>query len=243
MGKRVKWLVLGVMLGMLWGGMTVQAENALFTEENFITKETFDYERYAVDYPDVAGAIGYDREGLWLHYQTAGKAEGRKAYSTSAEINGMLRAYRILGSIVNDSMSEREKVKAVHDWMCEHIDYDYDNYLNDTIPASSRNPDGVLSSGRAVCQGYAETFQVFMDILEIECELVSGTADNGFTVGGHAWNQVKVDGSWYNIDVTWDDPVYTYNGVRRQHTVYDYFLISNAQIGRDHTTTQAVHEG
>ena len=49
MGKRVKWLVLGVMLGMLWSGMAVQAENASFTEENFITKETFDYERYAIE--------------------------------------------------------------------------------------------------------------------------------------------------------------------------------------------------
>ena len=70
-----------------------------------------------------------------------------------------------------------------------------------------------------------------------------GSSDRRFTAGGalvdvtgyaggqsHAWNKVRVNGNWYNIDVTWDDPVSS-----RPMLLYDYFLISDAAIGRDHT--------
>lgn len=44
-----------------------------------------------------------------------------------------------------------------------------------------------------------------MDLLDIECVTVEGTAYNG--TEDHAWNMVRLDGDWYCVDVTWDDPV------------------------------------
>ena len=55
----------------------------------------------------------------------------------------------------------------------------------------------------AVCQGYAETMKLFLDALGIENKLVYGTG------GGisHVWNLLCLDGDWYHMDVTWDDPL------------------------------------
>ena len=57
-----------------------------------------------------------------------------------------------------------------------------------------------------------------MTVLGIPCETIEG-AD-------HAWNRVAVNGVWLYIDVTWDDPIYTVNGVRRDKLRYTYFLIT-----------------
>jgi transglutaminase/protease-like cytokinesis protein 3 len=40
----------------------------------------------------------------------------------------------------------------------------------------------------------------------------------------HVWNIVKVDGKWYNIDLTWDDPILD-NG--ESMISYDFFLKNN----------------
>ncbi|MBQ6734721.1 MAG: D-alanyl-D-alanine carboxypeptidase [Lachnospiraceae bacterium] len=45
-----------------------------------LTKENFDFERYARTYPDVRAAFGVNRDKLWNHYQSFGIKENRKAY-------------------------------------------------------------------------------------------------------------------------------------------------------------------
>ena len=50
-------------------------------EGYLLTKETFDFIRYADEYLDLKAAFGYDRERLWNHFQAAGAAEGRRAYA------------------------------------------------------------------------------------------------------------------------------------------------------------------
>jgi len=212
---------------------------ARLDKDSLIHAHNFDYKRYAEDYPDVVNVVGSGANELWNHYQTSGKQEGRKAFATSPYMNSLIKVCDIAGTITTDSMSERDKVKAVHDWICTNIEYDHDNYLNGTIPVSSYRTHGAITTGKAVCQGYAELFEDFMDALGIDCIIVSGRADNGKVVDGHAWNQVKVDGKWYNIDVTWDDPVTSRGG---QLTRYDYFLIGNAQISKDHFTSQDIHD-
>ena len=62
---------------------------------------------------------------------------------------------------------------------------------------------GAFVNHNAVCQGYALAFKVLMDRAGIPCCYVSSDAIN------HAWNMVRLDGNWYHVDVTWDDPIYT----------------------------------
>lgn len=67
---------------------------------------------------------------------------------------------------------------------------------------------GVGSEG-PVCEGYSRALKVLCDRLEIPCVLVEGYARSGLAdaSGAHMWNYVQVDGQWYAVDVTWNDPV------------------------------------
>ena len=131
--------------------------------------------------------------------------------------------------IVTSSMTEIQKVKKIHDWIVNNTEYDIDNYNKGTIPQSSYTVKGVIQQHKAVCQGYAETFQAMALSAGIDTEIVTGKA---YGMGGyaeHMWNQVKIDNNWYNIDVTWDDPISTSDIL-----VYDYFLVPDSVITKDH---------
>ncbi|MDE6054058.1 MAG: hypothetical protein K2G55_09905 [Lachnospiraceae bacterium] len=45
----------------------------------------FDMEYYAQTYPDVTAVLGTDRDELYNHYVTYGKAEGRNAYAPGTQ--------------------------------------------------------------------------------------------------------------------------------------------------------------
>lgn len=186
----------------------------------------FDALRYAADYPDLFAAFGNNKAALWNHYKTYGIAEGRTAYGITDRVNAELLIFDVAASITDEGMSDTEKVRVVHDWIVNNTVYDYQNYLDDTIPDVSYEIEGVMLRGVAVCSGYAQAFDCFMYVLGIECEYVSGVANGG----GHAWNRVMIDGNWLYVDCTWDDPISKRGNVLR----HNYFLISYDEISKDH---------
>lgn len=134
-------------------------------------------------------------------------------------------------------MTSIEKALAIHDYITYNVDYDYANYLADTIPSSSYTAEGALIGGKAVCAGYAFAFSLLAETAGFEVTYVGGSADNGSGKGYacHAWNEIKIDGVWYNVDTTWDDPTYE-NKPASDHSnnCYDYFLVSDATLGKNH---------
>ena len=64
---------------------------------------------------------------------------------------------------------------------------------------------GSTGEGGPVCESYSKAFKVLCDKAGIRCVLVDGTVD-GTVDEAHMWNYVQVDGSWYAVDVTWNDP-------------------------------------
>ncbi len=60
-------------------------------------------------------------------------------------------------------------------------------------------PYGVLKYGSYICVGNATTFKLFMDMLNIPCQIIHSTGE-----GEHAWDLVQIDGDWYHVDVTFD---------------------------------------
>lgn len=85
-------------------------------------------------------------------------------------------------------------------YMVENIDYAYNRYVSDTMVTDDYTAYGALVKGEAVCSGYARAF----DELARRCDLESIYVSNK----RHAWNLVKLDdGSWYHVDVTWEDPI------------------------------------
>lgn len=111
-----------------------------------------------------------------------------------------------LEEMLRDGMTPAEQELAVHDWIIDHAAYDESH----TFPNRS-HPYGLLVEGQAICMGYANTFQLFMDLLDIPCVTVIGAS--GGSREDHAWNLVQLDGDWYAVDTTWDDPLGSYVGV------------------------------
>ena len=84
----------------------------------------------------------------------------------------------------------------------------------------------VLTEGMSYgnCLGYSSTFQLLMDLSGVECITVVGAAFGSRE--DHAWNMVKLDGEWYCVDVTWDDPT----GAARNGRHHRYFNVTSAYL-------------
>lgn len=171
---------------------------------DWYVRKYFNAARYAQDNPDVAQIIGNDPQALLDHYLNYGMAEGRKlAFYGYCPYD---RVYAVAAEIINPGMSDREKVTAIHDWVCGHTTYDYDSFYAGKIPEGSHSVEGLFDTGKSVCQGYADTMKALMDAAGLRNELVSGYVKNGASGGGaHAWNRVYIGNEWLYVDATWDD--------------------------------------
>lgn len=112
----------------------------------------------------------------------------------------------------------------------ERVLYIHDAIVNATSYTTSggeykRDADGPLVNGSALCEGYSKAFVYLCQSIGIEAACISGDAG-----GDHMWNIVKLDGDWYQMDVTFDDPVSTVPLCQ-----YNYFCITTAQMNKDHT--------
>ncbi len=156
-------------------------------------------------------------------------AKGNETPATTSEQG---RVNEIIGQIVTPGMDTLEKIKAVHDYLVKNIYYD--------TSLNARGIYNTLFNHIAVCTGYSETFKLFMDTLGIPCVLVTGYG-NGT---GHEWNAIQLDGAWYHIDVTWDDPLYNGSGSSDypdgENMQYTYFLVPTVVIKQDHTISSEV---
>lgn len=124
-------------------------------------------------------------------------------------------------SEANKLNSDYAKLKYIHDWIINRTVYKIGNTAYET------EADGVFVYGRAVCEGYSKAFMYLAQSLGFECVCVIGTGG----VYDHMWNLVKLEGNWYHVDVTWDDPIMADGS---QVLRSNYFLISDSQILRNH---------
>lgn len=146
----------------------------------------------------------------------------------NAEVQAQVQS--IVNSVVTSGMSDYEIAKALHDWLVLNCEYDMRLYSGD-MPYSSYTAYGALMDGTAVCAGYAQAYRLLMEYAGVDCEYVTGRARGG----GHAWNIVKIDGEWYHVDTTWDDPIPNKEGYVR----YNYFLRSDTAMSKDHSNWTA----
>ena len=101
-------------------------------------------------------------------------------------------------------MDMEQKIKRIHDYICQRVTYRNDNTLWVHSAASL-----FLDADPAfVCEGYAKSMKIFCYYMGINCACVSGTArgTSSGTPGAHMWNYVQMeDGNWYLVDATGDD--------------------------------------
>ena len=145
----------------------------------------------------------YDAEAVLQAYRSGDS-------SSLSEMNRSIldAAKDVIASEISDDMSDYEKELAIHDFITGWSRFDYSVFgrsASDGFTDGSDTPYGVLIDRSAMCHGYSSTFQLFMDMLDIECRTVFGIpGSNGVE---HSWNMVKLDGEWYQVDCAWDDPI------------------------------------
>lgn len=140
----------------------------------------------------------------------------------------------IIEKTIIPGMTEYQKELAIHDYVIKNSDYDT-RVPNE--PVDSHNPYGILVLGTGVCESYAKAMFIILNEVGIETKYVVGIANNGTNIEGHAWNMVKLDGEWYQLDATWDDPIIA-NG--NSIVGHDYFNVTNALILKNHTIDNSI---
>ena len=145
-------------------------------------------------------------------------------YYTTAEQEKQLTSAvtSALASLNLNGKTEAEKVVAIHNYICDHVDYDYDG-LSDSSNTVKYTAYGALCNGKAVCNGYAVLFYRMCKEAGLSVRIISGTANGGL----HAWNIVKVGDVYYAVDSTWDG--------QDAQTLNQYLLKSEKDFSADHT--------
>lgn len=129
-----------------------------------------------------------------------------------------------------DGKNDYEKIKIIHDYLVDTIEYDSTASLNNIY-----NIYGALIEKKCVCEGYAKAFQYLVSEAGIDNTIVIGTGTNSSgKTENHAWNYVKLNDKWYAIDTTWDDPIIIGSGKLPLKTKYEYFLKGSNTMDKNH---------
>lgn len=132
----------------------------------------------------------------------------------------------------------------IHDYLCKNTIYDPELGESGESPFD-HDVTGLLLHGVCVCESYAKCTQLLInavtetyDLGDLEVRYVVGMA-YGFNgksyvkLGGHAWNQIRIDGQWYNLDATWSD-VAPKNQATLGDYIYDFFNVTDDPFTKEH---------
>lgn len=206
--------------------MAVFSDAADTTEFSYSSR--YSYLDTDPDYPDRCVFTQPNQDDMSLYDTSAIRAawenndpdclsgEDRKIYD---------KAKAVLRRAVKDGMSDLEKETAIYSWIVNNVNYDWTHQdrMKET-PRESFTPYGGLVNRKAVCLGYATTFQLLCDLAGVECITVVGAAHG--STSDHGWNMVRLDGAWYCVDVTWDANQREQVG-RGKPEDWDYFNVTS----------------
>lgn len=174
------------------------------------------------DYPELFWA----RPSFWYNKNTMLCSEIQLNYNSHIyNLNTELPLFLETAETILAGMptgSDYEKELYLHDALIKKVTYTYSKL-------EEQNGYTTLVEGKGVCAGYAFALQYLLMRAGIQSYYVVGYAGEN-----HAWNLAKIDGEWYYVDATWDDPVY--NGSDDPYSPYhSYFNITTAMLQEDHT--------
>ena len=164
-------------------------------------------------------ALLYGYAGCNVSYSTAGYIKYTMAYHSNAEQEAKLtEAVAVaMAKLQLNGLSEAQKITKIHDYICNHVDYEYNSKEEQIYTAY-----GALCTGKAVCQGYAVLFYRLCKEAGLSVRIISGTGNGG----PHAWNIVRIGSKYYNVDCTWDG---------QDAATYNEFLLKSEADFRGHT--------
>lgn len=122
-------------------------------------------------------------------------------------------------------MNDMQKAQALHDALVSSSRYDAEGACNIA---------DILHRGSGSCEAYSAMLCVMLEMAGIPARFVTGSAG-----GPHAWNLALIDGDWYHIDATWDDPIV--GDGARQVISHAYFCLSDDELARTHRWNRAAY--
>jgi hypothetical protein len=114
---------------------------------------------------------------------------------------------------LNLSMNNLDKIKAFHNHIINQTRYDQNNTFE------SYTAYNLLTSGISICGGYSDIMAIYLNAI--------GIKNYRITSSNHIWNLVEIDGIWYHLDVTWDDPIAS-DG--KQYLIHNFFIIPTTKL-------------
>lgn len=144
-------------------------------------------------------------------------------------------------------MDEAQMIDYFNNWLTKHNEYNHRIGLNHEPIEAVKNsyPDacectaaliGLTGNYGPVCESYARAMDILCSYVGIPCVVVDGFARNSLTAAGenHMWNYVKVEGNWYAVDSTWNDPITSTHAAASGSENENYLLIGGdtyCQVG------------
>jgi hypothetical protein len=203
---------------------------ALAIQDACIFNRETDLSRYAINRDQLEQTFDalYDSGQLpWytadrFNYSYSEQTQLVKTFQPYALYDGNLdmaayeeKAAEILAACVFPGMEQWQIALSLHDYLIANTAYD------ETL--AKNNAYDVLINGAAVCLGYAQVYQDLLGRVGIASRVVVSDPMN------HAWNLVQLDGSWYHVDLTWDDPTPDVPG----YVSHRFFLLTDEEIASD----------
>lgn len=115
------------------------------------------------------------------------------------DVEKFLDIYRKLGSKINYNFAEYET---------DSFEYEKNGktYISFNGDIKSHNLEGGLLENSSVCEGYSKILSEALTMIGIQSEKIIGDSESIYRKNNetHEWNQVCLNGNWYNVDLTWD---------------------------------------
>lgn len=142
---------------------------------------------------------------------------------TTREKAALQEAQNRIRTLISADMEDEQKFRILHDDLIRRANY---------TRQEKSNAADLLLDGTGTCEAYSRALWLLCRMAGLPCHIVYGNATEP-----HAWNLVCLEGRWYHSDATWNDPIIP--GHPERHTLsHRYYLLSDAQIAKDHSWTR-----
>jgi hypothetical protein len=173
----------------------------------------------------VAGVYGYSKHDGVTNIQLLSVLSPDECIAMEKRLNSAVNA--VISAIPSD-LSEFAREEYLFNYISSHCTYD-STALQRSENWQPFSVCGPLVNGKAVCEGYSRAMQLLAGYAGINCTLVYGK-HNG---EGHMWNEIRIDGNWYHLDLTWCD---------NSMLIYNYFNVTDSVIKKSHQISQLLSE-
>ena len=174
---------------------------------------------FYVDFSNLSVRATIDAAGLYHIYLGVGREDNyfTQGFTSRAQVESAINEYNFVLSLIVEEAKKATprvgqsaaaaQVEFVHDALINGVSYKLEDVCTPENRGFIRTAYGALVKREGVCEAYTRAFKAAMDELGIPCVMVSGVyLHNIDTPEAHIWNYVQLDGKWYGVDATMDDP-------------------------------------